>query len=225
MRGDRNGDLANRIRAGPRPSRTGRRVAGMVGIALAGLATAWAAGLLVFISLIPTAPADPATATDAVVVLTGGSERLQEGVRLLASGRARKLLVSGVHQEVDIGQLLANSPEAAGLSASVAICCVQLGHSADNTAGNARETATWMRTEGFGSLRLVTADYHMPRSLIEFRRAMPGVTIVPTPVFPQQVRRDEWWRSEGTARLLIGEYHKFIVALLRGLVPSAAARS
>ena len=42
-----------------------------------------------------------------------------------------------------------------------------LGREADNTHGNARETAGWMRGEGYRSLRLVTSWYHMRRSLLE----------------------------------------------------------
>jgi len=55
----------------------------------------------------------------------------------------------------------------------------------------------------------------MPRSLLEFRRAMPDVEILVHPVFPDQVRRGSWWRSPGTASLLIGEYDKYLLALAR----------
>jgi uncharacterized SAM-binding protein YcdF (DUF218 family) len=75
-----------------------------------------------------------------------------------------------------------------------------------------------MKGQGFHSLRLVTADYHMLRSLFEFRRAMPETEIIAHPVFPNQVRRESWWRSPGTASLLISEYDKFLVALLRAAV-------
>ena len=72
-----------------------------------------------------------------------------------------------------------------------------------------------MQAEGLHSLRLVTADYHMPRSLLEFRSAMPKIEIIANPVFPDRVRRESWWRSPGTASLLINEYDKYLVALLR----------
>ena len=76
-----------------------------------------------------------------------------------------------------------------------------------------------MRRESFASLRLVTAGYHMPRSLLEFRRALPGVRIVPHPVFPERVRQADWWAFPGTAWLIVGEYVKYLGAIVHGLVP------
>jgi len=70
----------------------------------------------------------------------------------------------------------------------------------------------------------VTADYHMPRSLLEFRRAMPDVEILVHPVFPDQVHRSIWWRSPGTASLLIGEYNKYLLALARAAVAGILGR-
>ena len=149
------------------------------------------------------------------IMVTGGSGRLQAGLDLLAAGRAEKLFVSGVYRGVEVAELLRLSARAPDRLR----CCVVLGYSADNTAGNARETAEWIAREGYSSLRLVTASYHMPRSLLEFRRAMPGVTIITHPVFPGHVKQGDWWRWPGTAWLVIGEYNKYLAARLRGLLP------
>ena len=94
-------------------------------------------------------------------------------------------------------------------------CCVALGYEADDTEGNATETAAWMKTQKFKSLRLVTANYHMPRSLIEFRHAMPDIEIVPHPVFPETFKQDDWWLWPGSAALLAREYSKYLIALVR----------
>jgi len=169
----------------------------------------WLAGLVWFATP-PAAESRPAP-TDAIVVLTGGSLRLQSGIELLREGKGRKLFVSGVNQQVDLDELLrvsGNSPDWAG-------CCVALGHEADNTLGNAHETAQWVHREGFRSLRLVTAWYHMPRSVLEFDRAMPEIEIVAHPVFPDRVKQEHWWTRRGTAALLVGEYVKYQAALLR----------
>ena len=183
------------------------------------VALAWLAGLVAFVSVIPTSSDAPDERTDAIVVLTGGSERLAEGLRLLAAGRADKLFVSGVGKDVELASLLQGLPAGAILpDPAQRACCIMLGHGADNTLGNARETAAWMAGQGFRSLRLVTADYHMPRSLIEFRRAMPDIRIIGHPVFPPQVMRTGWWRWPGTTGLLIGEYDKLLLSLARGLV-------
>jgi uncharacterized SAM-binding protein YcdF (DUF218 family) len=174
-------------------------------------ALSWLGGLFWFVAQVPHESPPPEERTDAIVVLTGGSERLETGLKLLAEGYAGKLFVSGVARGVDVAQLL----RVARRRPDDLACCIAVGYAADNTAGNARETAEWMRAEGYSSLRLVTASYHMPRSLIEFRRAMPDVEIVPHAVFPPQFKCDNWWLWPGSAALLASEFNKYIVARLR----------
>ena len=189
------------------------------------LAVLWVTGLVLFIAELPDSVQQPDRHTDAIVVPTGGSERLQEGMRLLIHGLAAKLFVSGVNVDTKIGDLLASLPASAEMPpAALVDCCIVIGHAADSTMGNAAETAAWMKSEGFSSLRLVTADYHMARSLLEFHRAMPDVEILSHPVFPDQVKRSTWWRSPGTASLLIGEYDKYLLALARAAVAGIMGR-
>lgn len=183
------------------------------------LALLWLGGLVLFIARLPESAEQPDRHTDAIVVPTGGSERLQEGIRLLIHGSAGKLFISGVNVDTKTADLVASlPPDAEKPPEALVDCCIIIGHAADSTLGNAAETAAWMKAQGFHSLRLVTADYHMPRSLLEFRRAMPDTEILANPVFPDQVRRESWWRSPGTASLLIGEYDKYLLALARTIV-------
>ena len=179
-----------------------------------------AGGFVVFAATLPGSVEDPDTKTDAIVVLTGGTARVETGFALLEQGLARRLFISGVAPEVEIAALLA----AADRPRNGAECCVVLGRDAGDTLGNARETARWMQREGLRSLRLVTAQYHMPRSLLVFRRAMPEARIVPHPVFPERVRSGEWWRWPGTARLLAQEYLKYLAALALGWTGEADGR-
>lgn len=180
----------------------------MAGIVAGALIAAWLAGLFVFADTIPRQAQQSREKTDAIVVLTGGSLRLEEGLALLSAQLGKKLFVSGVHRGVDVQQLIDRSLR----SPEIIDCCIVLGYAADHTAGNARETADWMARQGYVSLRLVTASYHMPRSLAEFRNAMPLIEIIPHPVFPENVKVDEWWRWPGTAILIVGEYNKYLVA-------------
>jgi uncharacterized SAM-binding protein YcdF (DUF218 family) len=182
--------------------------------AIVGAATGllWFGGLIWFAT--PPRVELRAAPTDAIVVLTGGSLRLQSGIELLREGKGRKLFVSGVNQQVDLDDLLRLS----GQAPDWALCCVVLGREAGNTLGNARESAQWIRQQGFRSLRLVTAWYHMPRSLLEFYRAMPEIDIQAHPVFPDQVKQEHWWAWRGTASLLVSEYVKYLAALFRPLV-------
>lgn len=170
---------------------------------------AWSAGFFWFIEQIPSRVEQPETMTDAIVVLTGGGGRLGAGLELLARGRARKLFVSGVYRGVEVAEIL----RAARRAPEELECCVDLGHDAVDTRSNANETGRWMAAEGFTSLRLVTASYHMPRSRVEFRRAMPTARMIAHPVFQGNVHIDEWWRWPGTTALLIGEYNKYLIAV------------
>jgi uncharacterized SAM-binding protein YcdF (DUF218 family) len=181
-------------------------------ISLLLVASFWVGGLVWFAGQLPRGPGDATSRTDAIVVLTGGSGRLQQGLDLLASDMAEKLFVSGVYRGVDVQELLAISratPEEIE-------CCIALGYEADNTRGNALETARWLHGEGYSSIRLVTASYHMPRSLLEFRRLMPDIAIITHPVLSEHYRQEDWWLWPGSARLLISEYSKYLIALIAG---------
>jgi uncharacterized SAM-binding protein YcdF (DUF218 family) len=176
----------------------------------------WLAGLIVFAADIPDRLLDDETHTDAIVVLTGGSERLETGLALLRRGLADKLFVSGVPRGVDVAELLHQARQRPDPSDQNIV----LGHSADSTLGNAAETAQWRRQEGFRSLRLVTGNYHLRRSLSDFHHALPAATIIAHPVFPEQVKRHNWWLWPGTARLIIVEYSKFLLGQIRYLIDS-----
>jgi uncharacterized SAM-binding protein YcdF (DUF218 family) len=182
-------------------------------IAIAG----WLAGLAGFVAYGLWARGEPTATTDAIVVLTGGKLRLEAGLTLLAAGRAGKLFISGVNQRVDRDALL----HALGPLAKREECCIVIGHEADNTEENAAETASWMRDENYRSLRLVTSWYHVPRSVLEFRRAMPDLRIIAHPVFAHHDASTPWWRHHEAALVVISEYNKYLAALLRALLTPA----
>ncbi len=148
---------------------------------------------------------------DAIVVLTGGQARVNEGLRLLEEGRATRLLISGVHPGTTRRQLAAVTASAMPLKKS----SVDLDRVALNTAGNAAETASWMRKHSFSSLLLVTSAYHIPRASVELAGVLPEVAIVPYPVFSKDLRLERWYREPATMRLLMREYVKYILARLR----------
>src|SRR5437870_1739390 len=105
----------------------------------------WLGALCWFVAASLLLPTQLTVATDAIVVLTGGRQRLDTGLQLMADGKAKKLFISGVNHRIDRDELL----RALGPPASREACCIVLGHDADNTLGNARETAIWMRREGY----------------------------------------------------------------------------
>lgn len=173
--------------------------------------------------------ADPGRArADAIVALTGGEARIPEAVKLLSQGRGRRLLISGVNPSTTRGELAGLTPGNLHLFR----CCVDLGREARDTIGNADETSEWVRQRQFKSLIVVTANYHMPRSLAELRRTLPDVALIAYPVQPSNLYLEDWWEHPGTMRLLLTEYVKFVPALGRcmlarirhGTWPLASAR-
>jgi len=168
----------------------------------------WLAGLFWFAATIPSSVADTTTRTDAIVVLTGGSERIDTGLKLLTDGLAERLYISGIGGQLRRGDALTTAVKDDALGPRIAI------GTAVNTPSNAAETAAWARGQNISSIRLVTAAYHMRRSLLELTAVMPEIAIVPHPVFPPNVKTD-WWRWPGTTDLLAREYTKFIVTQVR----------
>jgi uncharacterized SAM-binding protein YcdF (DUF218 family) len=148
---------------------------------------------------------------DGIVVLTGAAHRLAEASRLLAEGKGRRLLISGVNTMVKRHELY----RASGLSMAKFTCCVDIGYLAHDTVGNAEETKAWAGARGFSRLIIVTSRYHMPRSLIELSRAMPAAVLIPYPVASRNFRSERWWMHAATARLLFTEYVKFLPSAAR----------
>ena len=179
----------------------------------------WFGGFLAFIADLPDAPDEPERQTDAIVALTGGAQRVAAGVQLLADGLGQRLLVTGVHGDVLLPELAEILPEAMHASQAVTHaleCCVDLGYVARDTAGNAREAAAWMREHGYSSMRLVTADYHMPRSLLLMRCALPNAEIVPNPVFPDSAAGRGWFENADAFAITVAEYVKYWATRLLG---------
>lgn len=173
----------------------------------------WSVGLAAFgerVGVSTPAP-EPPTA-DAIVALTGASSmRIEAATRLLELGKGQRLLISGVNEEVR-PQELREVTKGAGRAFD---CCVDMGFNAKDTQGNARETASWARHHGFVSLIVVTADYHIPRSVLELQAAMPDVTLYPYPVATGTLNAQRWWATAGDARQMIVEYSKYLVILSR----------
>jgi uncharacterized SAM-binding protein YcdF (DUF218 family) len=187
-------------------------------IAFAALAVVVIAGLAVglaeFLGRID--PREPVVVprTDAIVVVTGGSQRVGDAIGLLGAERGSRLLISGVNEKTGREELAKLNPASRELLA----CCVDLDHRARNTIGNAIEARRWVRRHGFRSVLVVTSNYHMPRVMAEFAHAMPGLRLVPHPVVTEHMETAGWWRRWSAIKLLAPEYAKYAVARLRSLV-------
>ncbi len=214
---------ANVARQAPRPSpfRGVMRLFRAAIVLVTGAAVALVIGFLSFVDdIVEAAPPADARA-EGIVVLTGGSARIDGALRLLAEGRASRLLISGVNPAVGSTALagVVNDDVDAMLA-----CCVDLGHQALDTSGNASETRTWAENQHFSSLIVVTSAYHMPRSLAELGAVMPDIELVAYPVSNPELHLGDWWRDPVAFQLLAREYGKFLLVTARNAfgVPATA---
>ena len=176
------------------------------------LTSVWGAGLLWFVTTIPNTVKDHVSKVDAIVILTGGSDRLRVGVELLSLQKGEKLFISGVGEGVDkLSMLIMSGPLPDGVD--TLLPNIHLGYNAKNTHGNAIEVATWLEPFKYDSIRLVTANYHVPRSLYLLKQQVPELEIIAHPVFPKQVTLKEWWNDDVTRTLLISEYSKYSISV------------
>lgn len=193
----------------------GLRVIGWVAIVPLLLAGLWGLALIDFVYSIPVAKRLDESKTDAIVVLTGGSLRISYGFELLDKEFADRLFISGVGEETSLLSLM----DKHGASRKVrddALCgpVVTLDYKANSTRANAVQTAQWIRAEAIHSIRLVTANYHMRRSVLEFKRAMPDLQIIEDPVFPSDFRLEQWWSDRVSRDLILSEFHKYLIVIL-----------
>jgi uncharacterized SAM-binding protein YcdF (DUF218 family) len=178
-------------------------------------------GFPVFLWLLPNREVALDRNADGIVVLTGGTSRVADSLQLLAAGRGKRLLITGVNPGTTTGDI---SRQVADFG-RLLTCCVDLDYSAMNTLGNAVETRRWAIDRGFHSLIIVTSAYHMPRALAEVAHQLPDVTLIPYPVVSDRLRLEPWWSNGTTTRLVLSEYFKYLFAKVRMQFDAVAAET
>jgi uncharacterized SAM-binding protein YcdF (DUF218 family) len=178
-------------------------------------------GFGAFIWLLPSEEVALDRKADGIVVLTGGTSRVTDGLELLASGHGKRLLISGVNPGTTTADI---AREVADYNRYFT-CCVDLDYSAQNTLGNAVGTRRWALDRDFHSLIIVTSAYHMPRALAEIAHQLPNVTLIPFPVVSDRLRIEPWWSNSTTTKLVVSEYLKFLFAHVRMRFDTVAVES
>ena len=159
-------------------------------------------GFAVFAMTLP-GPAGDAH-SDAIVVLTGGTGRLERGFDLMRRQVAGRMLISGVERSVRPQELAAHY----NVEPRWFDCCIVLGREAVDTRTNAEEVGAWVQRRRLHSIRLVTNDLHMRRARNEIGRKLPaGVSVI-----------DDAVPSHPDLRQIWVEYNKFLLGWAAGLV-------
>lgn len=171
----------------------------------------WLIGFTVFCVYAFSLRSESPAVQDAIVVLTGGSQRIDTALTLLKKYKANYMLISGVNRQVTEDILLKRVP----LKYRVKIT---LGYEAENTVGNAKEINQWINNKQIQSILLITSFYHMPRSILEISRFNPDLKIAPWPVFPKEFNNSVEWIKTRYAWLLFIEYHKFVYVYFKYLM-------
>ena len=172
----------------------------------------WLCGFLLFAYKINHVKFDGSHKADAIIVLTGGKNRIPKAFEMLDDGLSDKVFISGVFKDASIENILQKNDLSLPENGKV-----ELGKAARNTIENALETREWIVDNRVKSIYLVTSNYHTPRSLEEFRQLNPDITIYPAPVFSENVAR-KWWSNLGTFRLIFSEYNKFLLVHLNHFI-------
>ena len=164
----------------------------------------WAGGLLWFATNITySGSPDMEAPANAIIVLTGGTKRVQTGVALLKETSTTDLFISGVNPDVTEKDIL---PKEDG-----SLCCITLGYKASNTRENAEEVAKWIDTKDIKTIRLVTSNYHMIRAMLEFQKLMPDLKVIAHPVTPENFNM---WDSKFWP-ITFSEYNKTLLIWLQ----------
>lgn len=143
--------------------------------------------------------------TDAIIVLTGGQNRIDTALTIFDKSKTDKLFITGVHKDVSKEDILQMWHGKTPLKE----CCITLGQKAKTTRGNALETQEWLEDQqSIKTITLITSAYHMDRALLEFKHALKNknISITTHPV----IDNSNTLKSLSFWKLTFSEYNKLI---------------
>lgn len=169
----------------------------------------WSGGLLYFIFNYNQEETPTDIRVDGIVVFTGSSGRINEGINLLEKDKSKFMLVTGVNKSS-----LINTENWIKSKTSMYSCCIELETKAKNTVGNAKETIKWVNKYNLKSIRLVTSSYHILRSEIELKKIAPENLIIIKHPIRDSTEKISFQNLVSYLMLISIEYSKFIISLI-----------
>ncbi len=169
----------------------------------------WSGGLLYFIFNYNQEETLTDIRVDGIVVFTGSSGRINEGINLLEKDKSKFMLVTGVNKSS-----LINTENWIKSKTSMYSCCIELETKAKNTVGNAKETIKWVNKYNLKSIRLVTSSYHILRSEIELKKIAPENLIIIKHPIRDSTEKISFQNLVSYLMLISIEYSKFIISLI-----------
>jgi uncharacterized SAM-binding protein YcdF (DUF218 family) len=166
-----------------------------------GLLAAWIGGFFIYLYQIYHFTYGT-TAADGIVILTGGKDRIQKGIRLLENNPEKPLLITGVRtrrqlKEINFFPQYENQ--------------IELGFKATTTRENAQEISEWDKIKACSSLTVVTSHYHIPRSLLELKTMLPDIKLIPYPIISASFQKGKWVSEPSLWHVLFKEYNKYLI--------------
>ena len=128
---------------------------------------------------------------DAILVLTGGENRIAAGFRAWEEGKGKELFVLGAGREATLPSILP-----AGTEISPAqLLRIHIEGWSENTLENAFSAKSAVVSRGYREVIIVTSDYHVPRAYLAMRKILPpDISISVAPVVSNWRRKGAWHR-------------------------------
>lgn len=144
---------------------------------------------------------------DAVIVLTGGQNRIKDGINLQKKYKIKKLFISGVNNKTSLEEIF----EAQDLDKNDLKENIEIGKMAKSTIGNRKEVEKWAKINSIKKVALVTSDYHVPRSYLLFKSSKIIESVEVYPSFGSKFTAENIFKDRSSTKIVFVEFFKYLV--------------
>ena len=144
-----------------------------------------------------------------VVALTGGRNRIAKAIEFYMANDGGRMLISGVGKGTSLDMILKSDDIDIKLGK-----IIDLGDTAIDTVGNAKEVKEWSDKYNIDNVYVVTSFYHVPRAMLEIKRYNEGKNIKYIATSSNFVKK-KWWSNYKSFCFLMKEYVKFLIVFVQ----------